>query len=135
MNHNHPLRPKAAFIVMSLLFLAACSHSKPATDAGLKHYQLTGNVVAIDKPNKSLTVDGDEIPGFMSAMEMPYDVKDASLLDKLAPGDRIAADIVVKDDQSWLENIRVTKPPAPPAPPAESTSSLRVLWAANGVAA
>jgi protein SCO1/2 len=137
MNHEfgHLKLVSIAIALFCLSALVGCSHSKPATDSGLKHYQLTGNVVAIDKPNKSLTVDGDEIPGFMSAMQMPYDVKDASLLDKLAPGDRIAADIVVEGDQSWLENIRVTKPPAPPTPPAKSTSSLRAMRAADGVAA
>ena len=130
MKRNGSSRRKLAFITTAFLFLAACSHSKPATttDAGLKRYHLTGSVVAIDKPNKSLTVDGDEIPGFMSAMEMPYDVKDASLLDKLAVGDKIAADIVVKDDQSWLENIKVVQPSAPPAKP---TSSPAVDRAAN----
>lgn len=111
--------------MMALLFLVACSRSKPATtDTGLKHYHLTGSVVSIDKPNKSLTVDGDEIPGFMSAMEMPYDVKDTSLLDKLAPGDKIAADIVVNGDQSWLENIKVTQPSVPPAKPTSTSPAV-----------
>jgi protein SCO1/2 len=108
-----------------LAALVACSHSKPqTTDANLKHYQLTGRVVAIDKPNKSLTVDGDEVPGFMSAMQMPYDVKDASLLDKVAPGDKITADIVVKNDDSWLENIRVVQPSTPAPKP---SSTLRIV--------
>lgn len=124
MNHEsgHLKLVSIAIVLFFLSALVACSHPKPTatTDAGLKHYQLTGSVVAIDKPNKSLTVDGDDIPGFMSAMQMPYDVKDASLLDKLAPGDKIAADIVVKDDQSWLENIRVTKPSAAPAKPSSA---------------
>ncbi len=121
MNHESG-NLKLVTVLLCLFTLVACTRSKPTAtgDAGLKHYQLTGSVVAIDKPNKSLTVDGDDIPGFMSAMQMPYDVKDTSLLDKLAPGDKIAADIVVKDDQSWLENIRVTKPSAAPAKPASA---------------
>jgi protein SCO1 len=116
------MRNKKLGAIAAVLFCMAgavsCSHSKsqPA-QANLKHYQLTGRVVAIDKPNKSLTVDGDEIPGFMSAMQMPYDVKDTSLLDKLAPGDKITADVVVKEDDSWLENIRVTQPSAPASKP------------------
>jgi len=109
--------------------LTSCTKKSPETntqttqqqpDAGVKHYQLTGRVIAIDKPNKSLTVDGDEIPGFMSAMQMPYDVKDPSLMDKLSPGDKISADVVVKGDDSWLENIKVTQP-ATPAPKPSST--------------
>jgi len=102
--------------------LISCGHSKQA-EANLKRYHFTGRVTAIDKPNKSLTVDGDEIPGFMSAMQMPYDVKDARLLDKLAPGDSISADVVVQNDDSWLENIKVTAPAAPAQKP---SSTLRV---------
>lgn len=106
-----------AICLCCLSVLIACSRSKQPAEASLKHYKLTGRVVAIDKPNKSLTVDGDEIPGFMSAMQMPYDVKDASLLDKLAPGDKITADVVVKDDESWLENIKVSQTSAPATKP------------------
>jgi protein SCO1 len=113
-----------AVVLFCLTGLMSCSRSKPPVDTNLKHYQLTGRVVAIDKVNKSLTVDGDDIPGFMSAMQMPYDVKDASLLDKLAVGDKIAADVVVKDDESWLEKIRVTQPSTPGAKP---SSILRIV--------
>lgn len=111
MNCKLASRRRLFFLILSfsLTSLVACSSSKQR-EANLKRYHLTGRVIAIDKANKSLTVDGDEIPGFMSAMQMPYDVKDASLLDKLAPGDKITADIVVSGEDSWLENIKVTGP-------------------------
>jgi Cu/Ag efflux protein CusF len=51
----------------------------------------------------------------MGAMTMPYQVKPASELDKLAPGDAITADVVVQDDNSWLENVAVTGHSATPA--------------------
>jgi protein SCO1 len=105
---------------------ASASASPQPADPGVKHYQLTGRVVAIDKPNKSLTVDGDDIPGFMSAMQMPYDVKDSSLMDKLAPGDKIKADVVVKGDESWLEKIRVTQPSTPAAKPSSILRTVKV---------
>ncbi|MBV9573954.1 MAG: copper-binding protein [Acidobacteriales bacterium] len=127
---------KLAILCMAAIagaFLAACGPSKQATKAessassanaaaasaaatpgGVKHYQLTGRVVSVDKPNKSIVVDGDEIPGFMSAMQMPYDVKDAKLLDKIAAGDQIKADIVSENENAYLQNIVVTgKGPAP----------------------
>jgi protein SCO1 len=127
MNRAFSARGRLTAIAIVLFWLAgliSCSRSRPPIDTNLKHYQLTGRVVAIDKANKSLTVDGDDIPGFMSAMQMPYDVKDASLLDKLAVGDKIAADVVVKDDDSWLEKIRVTQPSTPAPRP---TSSLHIV--------
>ena len=77
---------------------------KPAA----KRYQLKGKVVSVDKRAHMLNVDGEEIPGFMSAMAMPYPVKPTSELDKLSAGDAITADVVVQDDNSWIENIVVT---------------------------
>jgi protein SCO1/2 len=131
MNSHGSSRWKETSLAIALTCVSAltsCTKKSPETntqttqqqpDASVKHYQLTGRVIAVDKPNKSLTVDGDEIPGFMSAMQMPYDVKDPGLMEKLAPGDKISADVVVKGDDSWLENIKVTQP----APPASKPSS------------
>ena len=73
-----------------------------------KRYHLKGKVVSIDKPSKMAIIDGEDVPGFMAAMTMPYQVKPESELDKLSPCDSITADIVVQDDNGWLENIVVT---------------------------
>jgi protein SCO1/2 len=112
--------------VLSLVFLlAACNKPVPSTasptpaDSGVKRYHLTGRVVSTDKRANSVMIDGDDVPGFMGAMTMPYTVKDQTLLDKLAPGDQITADIVVKGDDSWLENVVVTGHTTPPKPAAE----------------
>lgn len=82
----------------------------------IKRYPLTGRVVSIDKPTQSINVDGNEIPGFMAAMTMPYQVRDASLLDKLAPEDHIKAEIVVGDKSAYLENVTVVAKTATQAP-------------------
>ncbi len=121
---NYKLGLMAVALVCT--FALSCNHTKPpAAASDAKRYRFTGRVVAIDKANKSLTVDGDEIPGFMSAMQMPYDVRDASLLNNLSPGDKIVADVVVKEDESWLENIRVTQPAAPAAKPTSSARRVK----------
>jgi protein SCO1/2 len=101
--------------------LAACGPSHSAQQAGakgenanVKRYQLTGRVVSVDKATQSVNVDGDEIPGFMAAMAMPYPVKDAAALEKLSPGDRIKAEIVLGNEGAYLENITLTqKAPSP----------------------
>jgi protein SCO1 len=84
-----------------------------AKDTGVKRYQLTGRVVSVDKANQSINIEGDAIPGFMAAMTMPYQVKDASILDKVAPGDQIKAEIVVGDEGAYLENVVATKMSSP----------------------
>jgi protein SCO1 len=52
-------------------------------------YEIRGTVVAVDVPRRILEIDHEAIPGYMAAMTMPYDVADASLLQGLAPGDRV----------------------------------------------
>jgi len=111
------LRPSAPgvrfFVVLllaSLALAAGCKKSEqPAPQQNAKRYHLVGKIVSIDKGQASIMVDGKEIVGFMSAMTMPYPVRDTKLLDPLAPGDEITADVVVDDSGAYLENIVVTK--------------------------
>jgi protein SCO1 len=103
-----------------MLITAACNKSpnqpgEASQAASAKRYHLKGKVVSIDKRANMANVDGEEIPGFMGAMTMPYVVKPASVLDKLAPGDAITADVVLQGDDSWLENVVVTSHSAAPA--------------------
>jgi protein SCO1 len=115
----------ASFSVFACLgFLAACGPSRSAkqgdiaqgNDTGVKRYPLTGRVVSVDKANHSINVDGDAIPGFMSAMTMPYQVKDASVLATAAPGDQIKADIVLANDGAYLESVVLAQKAASPSP-------------------
>lgn len=99
-----------AFILALCLAMAMLSCNKSANQPGAtsKRYHLKGKVVSIDKRANMANIDGEDVPGFMGAMTMPYVVKPASELDELVPGDAITADIVVQGDESWLENIAVT---------------------------
>ncbi len=105
----------SAMVLLSLAAIAGCS--KPAQQLAaqppknVKRYHLVGKIVSINKDQNTLMVDGQDIPGFMSAMVMPYPVLSASQLNGLQPGDEITADVVVNQDDSsaHLENIVVTK--------------------------
>ncbi len=90
-----------AEIVLVLCGLG-CSHTKT--------YELQGEVKGKDPANSGITVKHGDIPGFMPAMTMPYQVKDPAALRDIQPGDKIAADIIVSSNGrgSWLENIRIT---------------------------
>lgn len=91
--------------VVLLITLAACA---PKAEQP-KRFELKGKVVNIDKSQNILEVDHEAIPGFMGAMSMPYHVKDVHLLEDLAPGDEITAQVVVSGGGVWLENIFVLK--------------------------
>jgi len=95
-------------LALVVLFPVACSKSSPETSP-VKRYHLVGKVVSVDQQQATLNVDGQEIPGFMAAMIMPYPVRDTKSLSSLNRGDEITADVVVTNDGAYLENIVVTK--------------------------
>jgi len=119
----------AALAIVSLLVafssgVSGCKKSEPAAQQEqVKRYHLVGKVVSIDQQGATLNVDGQEIPGFMAAMTMPYPVKDKQSLSTLNPGDEITADVVVGSDGAYLENIVVTKKAAPGAGKPSGASS------------
>jgi protein SCO1/2 len=105
-----PTRIGTVFVIFLAVFAivpAACS-KKAAPQP--RRYQLVGKVVSVDTDHAILLVDGKEIVGFMTAMTMPYPVRDAKSLAGLNAGDEITADVVVTDGgDAYLENIVVTK--------------------------
>jgi protein SCO1 len=111
-------------ILLCLVWLIACGPSKQSKEADTKRYRLTGRVVSLDKQNQSMVVDGDEIPGFMSAMTMSYKVKNGSDLNQVAAGDTLSADIVARNDDYWLENIKVVQ--HTPAPSHKPSATLHI---------
>jgi len=111
--HKHRQTRNSLLILVAAFALipAACKRA-PAPQA--KRYHLVGTVISIDTAHGSANIDGQEVPGFMAAMAMPYPVHDSKALAALSPGDQITADIVVTDNDTHLENIVVTKKgPAP----------------------
>lgn len=90
--------------------------------ANAKIYHLHGKVLSIDQANSSLMIDGDEIPGFMGAMAMPYPVRNKDEMSKVTPGDEITADIIVPEgDSPYIQNIVVVKKSAgTPSPTART---------------
>jgi protein SCO1 len=110
------------FFCFAVFLIPACHRSKTeATTA--KRYPFTGRVISIDAKSESALIDGDLVQGFMEPMAMSYKVKPASTLSQLAPGDSIAAEVVVIEPENrdaeqeyWLENVKVTahakNPPA-----------------------
>jgi protein SCO1/2 len=110
---------KAAIFLVALLSLAACSkhENKPLT-TDTQRFHLKGKVISIDNQSHMATIDSEEIPGFMSAMAMPYAVKPESTLAKLSPGDALTAEVVVQNGSYWLENVVVTGHSTPPKPAA-----------------
>jgi protein SCO1/2 len=72
-----------------------------------ERHAMTGVVLSTDRPARSMVVSTDAVPGFMAAMAMTIEVRDASALDGLKPGSRIAF-TYAGDGKTWkAEHVRV----------------------------
>jgi protein SCO1/2 len=110
-------RFKKGFVLLMLVTIVGMgsavvgigSAQTPGQSVPPKHFKLEGTVKSVDAQNHKLVVDHKEIPGFMRAMTMPYNVKKEEDLTKVSSGDQIAADVVVSADEGrYLENVKVT---------------------------
>jgi Cu/Ag efflux protein CusF len=104
----------SAIFIAGILFsvtLAGCGSSKPVQQPaeGPKRYHLSGRIVSVETAKQQVTIDAENIPGFMMAMTMGYSVKNPSQLTPLSPEDQITSDVVVNGNDVYLENIVVVK--------------------------
>ena len=112
LRHNRRMRlsglfPRALYLVAVSALLAACSASKSAE---VERYDFKGKVLAVDRSKGEVTVDHEEVKGFMAAMTMDFPLRDADALNTVAPGDGIQATLVIAEDGSyWLEHPAITK--------------------------
>ncbi len=122
-----------AAVLAATLGFAGCGSSKPAQQqsqsaqqqepAGPKRYQLEGRVVSVQPASNEVTVDHNDIPGFMMGMTMPYPVKNPEELKPLVPDDQIKADVVVNGNDVYLEHIVVTQKAEKAKPPASGKAA------------
>jgi protein SCO1 len=111
-------RGRAGHILFALtlalsLLVAACGggaeQNQSQGQGQQKVYHMAGTVVSIDKEQQHLVVNHGDIPGFMSAMTMPYPVADPATLERVSVGDEITADVVVNNGAARLKNVVVVK--------------------------
>ena len=72
-----------------------------------ERHTMTGVVLKVDPPARTMVVSTDKVAGFMDAMAMPFSVPQATMLNGLKPGTTIEFTYVVDKGASHAENIRV----------------------------
>jgi protein SCO1/2 len=83
------------------LFLSGCGPRE-------QRYPLRGQIIEMTPDRTQVTVNHEDIPGFMPAMTMAYYVSDPKELQGLTPGDTITATLVVKMNSPTLTAIART---------------------------
>jgi Cu/Ag efflux protein CusF len=84
---------------------------RSATTVQVKHYPITGTVVALHPESQTVTVHNENMPGVMEPMNMSYEVKDAQAFSQLKTGEIIHATLVTDRQSFWrLEDIQSYTP-------------------------
>jgi Cu/Ag efflux protein CusF len=97
------------------LALACASADSPGQDAAASQpaqkvaHQFKGKVEAVDVAGRKLTVNGENVEGWMGAMTMIYMPDKDDVLTKVKPGDEITATVYEGDFQT-LYDVQVIGP-------------------------
>jgi protein SCO1/2 len=100
--------PRKLLSLFAVLILLAGCHQSPQTSAASappKTFTIRGKILAVKGP--TVTLDGEDVPGFMEAMTMDYKLKDPSIASELHPGDRITANVLADKSDEGYTNIRL----------------------------
>jgi Cu/Ag efflux protein CusF len=84
------------------------TQAAPAASAEKKEHVFRGKVEKVDPQAKTLTVDGENVEGWMSAMTMTYSADKPDVYDKVKAGDQITAK-VYDGDFATLHDVEVVK--------------------------
>ena len=91
----------------AFLILAFCGMllSTPS-QAGTTNYFVRGIIKEVRPEERQLVIAHEDIPGFMEAMTMPFNVKDAAIFAHTASGEKIAFELHVTKTESWVDHVK-----------------------------
>ncbi len=96
-------------VALSLIAVAVSvrprARALPAA-ASIQNFEVKGQVRSVEADGKTVRIAHEDIPGFMPAMEMPFEVKEPAILRGIAPGDRVQFHLVVTKDDSWISSLK-----------------------------
>src|ERR1041384_1457359 len=96
-------------IIFVLLVMCVCLGIACRRSGNERRFDFKGKVVAVEPQKHSVTVSHEDVKGYMPAMTMPFNVRNESDLQILAPDDEITATLVVDGSHTWLENLIISR--------------------------
>ncbi|HZQ24350.1 MAG TPA: copper-binding protein [Terriglobales bacterium] len=122
MQRRHMYVVVPVIVLATVLIVWFAAHT--ARRVELKRYSMTATVVQVQAADQMVEAHNEDIPGFMTPMNMDYLVKDQRLLSNLRPGDKIHATLVSDGQNTWeLQDVTVTQHAGESAAPANPTSN------------
>ena len=113
-------------VLGSALFASACRqetlrNDSAATNASkgpeLKTFLVNGILRKLDADGRTAIIEHEEIPGYMSAMTMPFTARNTNELIGLQPGDPVVFRLNVTANDSWIDKLKKATAPVAAEPP------------------
>ncbi len=73
--------------------------------SGTQIFSVTGLVKELKPDNKTVVVQHEEIPNYMQAMTMPFEVRDTNELAGLKTGDQVSFRLLVTEKDGWIDQL------------------------------
>ena len=106
------IRRNPLIVILGACLCALLLSTSALAQTAKGEHAFQGVVQKIDEKAKSLTVDGENVPGWMMAMTMSYTADKEDVFKTVKAGDQITA--TVKDgDFKTLYNVKVVPKEAP----------------------
>lgn len=106
----HPSRPAGALALAVaacvLSLTAACAKQQPSGPRPT--HKGVGVVVAVDVAKSRVKINHENIEGWMDAMTMWFDVKEAKMLDGISPNDRVEFVVTEEESADVITELRKT---------------------------
>jgi protein SCO1 len=74
-----------------------------------QQYAVTGMVLKVDRAHRTFVVSCHSIPGYMDAMIMPFQVRQAKELNGLTQGTTVDFTLVVAKESNYAENVQIRR--------------------------
>src|SRR5262245_34594358 len=100
-----------AVVLFALVFGPMAPMHGAAQQKGKKEFEFKGKIEKVDAKAKKLSVNGENVQGWMPAMTMTYGVDKQEVIDQVKAGDQITAK-VYEGDFLTLYDVKIVPPKA-----------------------
>ena len=92
------MKPRVWIMLLVVAMLAGCQIERRA--------EVRGRIVGFGDDARTIIVEHEAIPDVMPAMTMPFELRTPGGLDTLDVGDAIGFSLVIRRNDSWIEDVR-----------------------------
>lgn len=107
------------YFLVAVITMLAAACSKPApvpqkttSNDGRRVYEVRGIVRGAITGANTVSIEHEDIPGFMPSMTMPFEFKERREINGINTGDAVRFNLVVTDNASWIEQVKKISPAA-----------------------